>query len=351
MPLCHPHDDYDEFDEDDTEAEGQKQHKLTVRCLKSGLGFLPAVIRQHVSSGPIQQYYTSLSSPDSAHSGVPQTQTDLSNATLSSESINVTYMDPDSISLVQGNVMKNEINHSFSNGTIVTSLSYDSMTEGQMDTRYMTNGSVTSLKSIESMIMDQSELEVKNIPVSSVKCPNSVNHIQNDAKIIGDGAVVSSKSLLSMGKHRDSIRSLCSVNDDEEDSRVVCNGSVKSSRTSVNFCNRKLINGDANEDLSIVGSDCDTLSANGAKHCNNESGSTGYEERDRKTYSAGDNSDTDNEDATLSSASTCDGEADNSDSSTTDIDAIVAEYKEQIKVRIRQQGVTVWLFSAFCSFL
>lgn len=337
MSLCHPHDDFDEFDEDDTEAEGQKQHKLTVRCLKSGLGFLPAAIRQHVSSGPTQQYYTSLSSPSSVHVGLPRTQTSLSNATLSSESINVTYMDPDSISLVQGNVLKNGINHSFSNGTIVTSLSYDSMTQGQMGTRCMTNGSVASLKSIESMTMDQSEVEVKNVSVPSVKCPNSVNHIQNGAEIIADGSVISSETLLSMGKHRGSVRSLCSVsNDEEEDGKLICNGSVKSSRTTVNFSNRNLVNVDANEDLSVVGSDCDTLSADGAEHCNSEGGAKGLDEQDRKTHSEGDDSDTDNEDATLSSASTHDGEADGSDSSTTDIDAIVAEYKERIKVRKRQ---------------
>ncbi|XP_021932957.1 uncharacterized protein LOC110836256 isoform X2 [Zootermopsis nevadensis] len=332
MSLCHPLDDYDEFDDDDTEAEGQKQHKLTVRCLKSGLGFLPAVLRQHVSSGPLQQYYTSLSSPGAVHNGIPRTQTDLSSATFSSESIDVTYMDPDSISLVQRNVMKNEINHSFSNGTIVTSLSYDSMTQGQMDTRYMTNGSVTSLKSIESVIMDQSELELKNVPVPSVKCPNSVIHIQDDAKIIGDHPFVSTESRLSAERRQDSVGSSCSLNGDEEGSKVTCHGSVNSSRKAFNFSNGKLIiNGDAIEDLSMVGSDCDTLSANGAKRCNNESGATGYEEQDRTTHSAGDDSDTDNEGATLSSASTCGGEADDSDDSTTDIDAIVAEYKERIK--------------------
>jgi hypothetical protein len=246
-------------------------------------------------------------------------------------------MDPDSISLVQGNVLKNGINHSFSNGTIVTSLSYDSMTQGQMGTRCMTNGSVASLKSIESMTMDQSEVEVKNVSVPSVKCPNSVNHIQNGAEIIADGSVISSETLLSMGKHRGSVRSLCSVsNDEEEDGKLICNGSVKSSRTTVNFSNRNLVNVDANEDLSVVGSDCDTLSADGAEHCNSEGGAKGLDEQDRKTHSEGDDSDTDNEDATLSSASTHDGEADGSDSSTTDIDAIVAEYKERIKVRKRQ---------------
>lgn len=351
ISLCHPHDDCDEFDEDDTETEGQRQHKLTVHCLKSGLGFLPAVIRQHVSSGPMQRYYTSLSSPGSVRGGVPRAQTDLSSATLSSESINVTYMDPDSISLVRGSVMKKELNHSFSNGTIVTSLSYDSMTQGQMDTRCITNGSVTSLKSIESMVTDQSEVELKNLSVSSVKCSNSVNHIHDNAKDINDGSVVSSKSLLSIGNHRGSGRSIYSVNDDEQDSKVICNGSVKSSRAPVNYRDVKFIIGDANEDLLRDGSDCDTLSANGTKHCNREVWAAGSEEWNRGARSADDDSDTDNEDATVSSASTCDGEADNSDSSTTDIDAIVAEYKERIKVRTMQYGVTVWLFTTLYEFL
>jgi hypothetical protein len=337
--VSHPHDDYDEFDEDDIEVEGQKQHKLTVHCLKSGLGLLPAAVRQHVSSGHKQQYYTSLSGPCSILGSIPYTKTNLSNATLASESVNVTYTDSDNISLVQGNMIKSEINHSFSNGTIVTSLSYDSMTQGQMDTRYMTNGSVTSLKSIESVIMDQSEMELKNISVSAVKPPNSLNHIQNDAEVFNNGSVISSKSLLSMGNHscRGSVRPFCSASDDEQDRRVICNGSVKSSRLPMNYTDKKFIIGDAYEDLLIAGSDCNTLSANGTKCCSNESGATDYEEHNRKMHNADESSDTDDEDATLSSTSMCDGEADGSDSSTTDIDAVVAEYKERIKVRIKQQ--------------
>lgn len=299
--IRHPPDEYDEFDEDDMEAEGQKQHRLTVRCLKSGLGFLPAAIRQHVSSGPNQQYYTSLSSPCSLHGGI----SNLSSATLSSESITVTYMDPDNISLAEGSVIPSEINRSFSNGTAVTSLSYDLATQGQADKTC--NGSVKSFRSQESKIMEQSELELRNV----AKSPSSVRHIHNDVKVVSNG----SESVLSARNHsgRGSARSLLSVNDDEQDAKAICNGSVKSSTAPVYYNDRKFVTGD--EDFVELGSESGMLSG---EYC--------------EEHNSAD--DTGNEDTTLSSASTCD----DSDSSTTDIDAIVAEYKEKIKVRLLHWG-------------
>ena len=270
----------DDYDDDDTEVEGIKQHKLMVRCLKSGLGFLPSAIRgpQH------QQFYTSLSSP------VPRNH---SNATLSSESVDVTYIDPDNNSLLQENIIKKEANHSRSNGTIVTSLSYESMTQGQMDTRMVTNGSVTSLKSIESMIMDQSELEIMNSSISSIK---SANQMPSNMNLFANGSIISSKSLILVtnNSQMDSVKSLCSVKDGE-----MCNVT-------------------SDDDLLVVGSDCESSSL---RRYSNEETALCKEETI--------NNATDDEDATLSSASSSD---EDSESSATDIDAIVAEYKERIKV-------------------
>ncbi|KAJ9589552.1 hypothetical protein L9F63_017240 [Diploptera punctata] len=280
--VCHIQ---DEYEDDDTDAEGIKQHKLMVRCLKSGLGFLPSAIR-----GPDQQqYYTSLSSP------VPRTH---SNGTLSSESVDVTYIDPDNNSLLQENIAKKHSNHSRSNGTIVTSLSYESMTQGQMDTKIMTNGSVTSLKSIESMIMDQSELEMRNGSISSIK---SANQIQSNINVFTNGSIISSKSLVSVTNNNqtESVKSLCSVKDGE-----LCNVS--------------------DDDLLVVGSDCDSLSI---RRYSNEETALCKEETT--------NNATDDEDATLSSASSSD---EDSESSITDIDAIVAEYKERIQVATTLTG-------------
>ncbi|PNF40898.1 hypothetical protein B7P43_G14988 [Cryptotermes secundus] len=298
--VCHPHDEFDEFDEDDMEA-GQKQHRLTVRCLKSGLGFLPAAIRQHVSSGPDQQYYTSLSSPCSLHGDI----TNLSSATLSSESITVTYIDPDDISLAEGNVIPSQINCSLSNETAVTSLSCDLATQGQVDKTC--NGSVKSIRSLESKIMNQSEVELRNV----TKSPSSVRHMHNDMKVVSNGSIMSSESVLSARNHsgRGSAGPLLSVNNDEQDRRAICNGSVKSSTAPVNYNDRNLVIGD--EELVKLGSESGTF-----EYC--------------EEHNSAD--DTGSEDTTLSSASTCD----ESDSSTTDIDAIVAEYKEKIKVATAQ---------------
>jgi hypothetical protein len=296
--ICHPPDEYDEFDEDDTEAESQKQHKLTVRCLKSGLGFLPAAIRQHVSSGPNQRYYTSLSSPCSVRGGI----TDLSSATLSSESVSVTYMDPDNISLAE---VASEINRSLSNGTAVTSLSYDLATQRQVDKTC--DGSVKSFRSLQSKIMDQSELELRNV----TKSPNFVRHFRGD-DVNSNGSITSSESVLSAGTHsgRGSVTSLLSVNNGEQDTSAICNGSVISSTPPMKYNGRKFVVGDEDEDLVTVGSEF-------GERCEEHNSADG----------------TGSEDRTLSSASTCGS----SDSSTTDIDAIVAEYKERIKVRLLQR--------------
>jgi hypothetical protein len=133
--------------------------------------------------------------------------------------------------------------------------------------------------------------------------------------VVSNGSVMSSESVLSARNHSGggSARSLLSVNNDEQDAKAICNGFVKSSAAPVNYNGRKLVTGD--EDLVKLVSESGMLSG---EYC--------------EEHNSAD--DTGNEDTTLSSASTCD----DSDSSTTDIDAIVAEYKEQIKVRLLHRG-------------
>jgi hypothetical protein len=273
-----------------------------VRCLKSGLGFLPAAIRQHVSSGPNQQYYTSLSSRCSVRDGV----THLSTATLSSESITVTSMDPDSISLAEGGVIPGDIKRNLSNVTAVTSLSHDLATQDQADR--MCNGSVNAFGSL-----DQRELEMRTIS----KSPSSGKYVHNDENVGCSGLVMPSECVLSARNHTGSP---LSPSNDKQDPKVICNSSVKSSTVPVNYNGGKLVTGHKDEDLFTVDSEFDVLSG---KNC---------EEHDSED-------DTGNEDTTLSSAST----GDDSDSSTTDIDAIVAEYKEQIKVRLGWKGIWIIL--------
>jgi hypothetical protein len=155
--------------------------------------------------------------------------------------------------------------------------------------------------------MDQNELELRNV----TKSPSSVRHIHDDVKVVSNGSLMSTASVLSARNHsgRGCAISLLSVSNDEQDTKAICNGCVKSSTAPVNYNGRKLGTGD--EDLVKVGSESGMLSG---EYC--------------EEHNSAD--DTGNEDTTLSSTSTCD----DSDSSTTDIDAIVAEYQEQIKVRL-----------------
>jgi hypothetical protein len=186
-------------------------------------------------------------------------------------------MDPDDISLAEGAVIPSDMKCNLSNVAALTSLSHDLATQGQVDETC--NGSVTSFRSVESKIVGQS-------------APSARNH-----------------------SDRGSVRSLLSVNDGKQDTEAVCTGSVQPSAAPVNYNGRKLVTGNKDEDLFTVESEFDMLSG---ENC---------EEQDSAD-------DTGNEDTALSSVSTCD----DSDGSTTDIDAIVAEYKETIKVRFLLRG-------------
>jgi hypothetical protein len=186
-------------------------------------------------------------------------------------------MDPDNISLAEGGVIPSEIKRNLSNVTAVTSLSHDLATQGQVDKTC--NGSMKSFRSQESEIVDQSVFSARN-------------H--------SDGG---------------SVRSLLSVNNDKQDTKPICTSSVQSSTALMNYNGRKLVTGGKDEDLFTVECEFGMLSG---ENCDEQDSAD----------------DTGNEDTTLSSASA----SDDCDSNTTDIDAIVAEYKEKIKVRLSYQG-------------
>jgi hypothetical protein len=186
-------------------------------------------------------------------------------------------MDPDDISLAEEAAIPSDTKCNLSNVATLTSLSHDLATQGQVDETC--NGSVTSFRSLGSKVVDRSALSAGNR---------------------GD---------------RGSVRSLLSVNDGKQDAEAVCTSSAQSSAGPMSYTGRKLVTGNKDEDLFTVESEFDVLSG---ENC---------EEQDSAD-------DTGNDDTALSSVSTCD----DSDSNMTDIDAIVAEYKETIKVRFLHRG-------------
>ncbi|XP_066996258.2 cationic amino acid transporter 2 [Anabrus simplex] len=233
-------DDYDDLcgdDEDDPDNQRLRRHRLTVRCLKSGLGFLPAALRQTQQ----QHYYTSLSIAS------PDQEQEVSGAS-----------------------------------TVATSLSATPRSaRSSHEAKYLINASINSLRSIASLNLDDGDqVDPK---------PHDSNHISSgvETKHIMNGSVVISNGYC--GRFTGDAEMLLSTETEpvQEDSTRPNKG--------VAYCNERFVENATSE----------------SEHGESASSSV--------------------------SSSSSDAEAEDS-SSSTDIDAIVAEYKERIKVATTMTG-------------
>nr|CAD7574192.1 unnamed protein product [Timema californicum] len=404
--------DDEDFDEEDVDfGSDNRRHRTTVRCLKSGLGFLPAAIRQRVAPDAAQKFYTTVSSP-----------------APSLDSFTVTYVNPDDVGMIRGDLVSTKIAQSVSNGTIVTSMSFDedSLARCQVNGgKHLINGSLTSfdedslarcqanggkhlpngsLKSFDSFA-DRSDFVwtgVNGDSESSSKCSKIINQNSNvatrasnlvtDTTISNsitqtDNAIVPLRSsnhtvenmIINAERNGEKERDKSVITDDMFSMNVVAkptypmssNGDTEIRRYPNGFTPFfvQRLNGALSSETNMVQhqsktgstetevSDKDRLiSSDGeeyvGEHVQPTSGSCErvQSQRDRENRSVVRRSspslvdvscaDSDEEEGlSVTSASSSDEGLAGSDSSATDIDAIVAEYKERLKVATTLTGV------------